>query len=263
MLVFDGAFGVVGIVVSWVSLTASGVAGRAPSDQYPFGRQSIVPLIVVLQGVAAGGTILLAAGDAIIVILSGGKPVDAGIVVAYSAVSAVASFIFVAWLRRISVGSDLLAAEALAWRAGAIRGVILTVGALAAIALAALSFGAVLNYIDPILVLISCALLIPMPIRLLREGSGELLERAPSRQIATQVEEAIQGVATRFAIARWTSRSSKVGAKLYVEVTLLAEPTTTIRQIDEARAELRAALTSVHHEVWLTTEFTTDESLLG
>lgn len=261
VLVFDGAYGVVGIAVSWASLAASGLAARDPNRRYPFGRQALVPVIVVVQGIATLATILLGAGDAIIVILSGGKPVDAGIVVAYSAVSAVASFVFVAWLRRQAAGSDMLTAEAVAWRAGAIRGLIMTAGAAIALGLAALDVTAALNYVDPVLVLVSCILLAPMPVRLLLQGMNELLEGAPSSELSTEVDAAVETVRARFALQAGRARTTKVGRKLAVEVVYRAQPGTTIAQVDEVRRALLEALDGPDRDVWATIEFTADAAL--
>lgn len=261
VLVFDGAYGVVGIAVSWASLAASGLAGRDPNRRYPFGRQALVPVIVVVQGIATLATILLGAGDAVIIILSGGKPVDAGIVVAYSAVSAVASFIFVVWLRRQAAGSDMLEAEVVAWRAGAIRGLIMTAGAAVALVLAALNVTAALNYVDPVLVLVSCVLLAGMPIRLVRQGMNELLEGAPSAELAAEVDAAVETVRARFDLQAGRARTTKVGRKLSVEVVYLAQPGTTIAQVDEVRRALLAALEAPDRDVWATIEFTADEAL--
>lgn len=74
--------------------------------------------------------------------------------------------------------SDLVGAEAIAWRSAlpqaghddrctGSRG------------LAALSFTVILDYIDPILALVSCALVAPLPCRPPRYGVLELLEAAP------------------------------------------------------------------------------------
>lgn len=262
VLVFDGAYGVVGIAVSWASLAASGLAARDPNGRYPFGRQALVPVIVVVQGIATLATILFGASDAIIVILAGGKPVDAGVVAGYSAVSAIASFAFALWLRRQASGSDLLAAEAVAWRAGGIRGLILTAGAGIAIVMAALGATGTLNYVDPVLVLVSCVLLAPMPLRLLRHGMNELLEGSPSREIAAEVDAAVEAVRVRFDLQGSQTRSTKAGRKLSVEVVYLALSDTTIAQVDEVRRALLAELEGDDRDVWATIEFTADPALV-
>lgn len=263
VLVFDGAYGVVGIAVSWASLAVAGFVARDPNRRYPFGRQALVPVIVVVQGIATLATILLGAGDAIIVIASGGKPVDAGIIVAYSAVSAIASLALSLWLRRQAAGSDMLAAESVTWQAGAVRGLILTVGGVAAVLAAAWVSPSLLNYVDPVLVLLSCVLLAPMPISLLRHGMNELLEGAPSPELAAEVDVAVEKIRVQFQFERSQARATKVGRKLSVEVVYLAQPSTTIAQVDEVRHALLAELDTDDRDVWATIEFTSDQTLVA
>lgn len=86
----------------------------------------------------------------------------------------------------------------------------MTIGALAAVVLAALSFTVILDYIDPILVLVSCALVAPCPGRLLRYGVLELLEAAPEPTIAARIDEVITEVGGRFGLGESVVRSAKL-----------------------------------------------------
>jgi len=263
VLVFDGAFGTIGILVSWVSLKASAAVASGPSQRFPFGLQALTPIIVVVQGVASAGTILYAAFDAVIVILGGGKQVDAGLVVIYSAVSTVASLVFVRWITRHADASDLVGAEAIAWRSGAVRGLVMTLGAAVAVLLAALSFTVVLDYIDPVLVLVSCALVAPLPWHLLRYGVLELLEAAPEPPIAAQIDEVVSRVAEQFGLGERIVRSSKLGGRLYVEVTFLVDTGTwRVDEEDAVRRAITAGLGSTGLDLWATIEITADRDLL-
>ena len=264
VLVFEGAFGVLGIAMSWLALRASRTAEAGPTERYPFGRDALTPLIVVVQGLAVAATIVFAAADAIIIILDGGQRVAAGVVVGYSTVSAVASVVFALWLRRNSGGSDLIAAEAIQWNAGAVRGFVAAAGALVAIVLALLSFEQALSYVDPVLVLISCALISPLPIRMLRHGLNELLEGSPDGHTLLAIERAIDGVTDRFGLPGPTVRSTKLGAKLYVEVFYVVDPGgagITIGREDEVRRAVNAALRALPYDVWATVEVTADPAL--
>jgi predicted Co/Zn/Cd cation transporter (cation efflux family) len=262
VLVFEGAYGVIGIAMSWLALRASRTADTPPSARYPFGRNALTPLIVVVQGLAVAATIVFAAADAVIVILDGGQRVEAAVVVVYSTISAVASIAFAVWLRRNSGGSDLIAAEAIQWKAGAVRGFVAAAGALVALLLAALSFEAALDYVDPVLVLISCALISPLPVRMLRHGLNELLEGSPDGHTLLAIERAVDGVTARFDLPGPTMRSTKLGAKLYVDVVYLVDgDTVTIAREDEVRRATIAALHSLPYDVWANVELTADPAL--
>ena len=262
VLVFDGAYGVIGIALTWLSLAAASASETPPSRRHPFGRVSAIPLAVVAQGFAALATIVIAGGDAVILILDGGERTDARLVAAYSALMGVASLIFAVWLKRRSASSELVDAESLAWRAGAIRAAAVTAGALAAIVLAALSFDAILDYIDPVLVLLSCALIVNFPLRLIRHGLNELMEGPPSSEVAAEVDSAVGQATTHFDLEPGSVRASKLGRRLYVEVVFLVAPGSwTVDREDELRRWIIRALDHLEYEIWASIEVTTDPQL--
>ena len=262
VLVFDGAFGVIGIAMSWLALRASRAADAGPTERYPYGRDGLTPIIVAVQGIAMAATIVFAATDAVIVILDGGQRVAAVTVAAYALVSAMASVVFASWLRRNAGGSDLIAAEAIQWNGAAVRGFVTAVGAALAVVLYAVGIEWPLDYIDPVLVLVACALIAPMPIRMLRHGLNELLEGQPDGHTLLAIERAIDGVTARFDLPGPEVRSTKLGAKLYVDVVyVLADDTATIGHEDEVRRAVIAALEPLPFDVWANVELTADPAL--
>jgi predicted Co/Zn/Cd cation transporter (cation efflux family) len=50
MVLFDGVFGLVGIITSALLLRASSLAGREPSRRFPYGQHSATPLVIGIQG---------------------------------------------------------------------------------------------------------------------------------------------------------------------------------------------------------------------
>ncbi|MEI5585145.1 MULTISPECIES: cation transporter [unclassified Agromyces] len=262
VLVLVAAVGVIGVAMSWLALRASRAADAGPTDRYPYGRDGLTPLIIAVQGLAVSATIVYAAADAVIVILAGGQRVAALTVAVYALVAAVASVAFAAWLRRTAAGSELLAAEAAQWNAAAIRRFVIAAGAAAAALLALAGIEWPLDYIDPVLVLVACALIAPLPVRMLRRGVAELLEGQPDGHTLLAVERAIDGVTGRFDLPGAEVRVTRLGAKLYVDVVyVLDHDTATIGQEDEVRRSVIAALAPLPYDVWATVELTADPSL--
>ena len=262
VLVLVAAVEVIGVTMSWIALRASRAVDAGLTERYPYGRDGLTPLIVAVQGLAVLATIVFAAADAVIVILEGGEPVAAVIVAAYALVAAVASVAFAAWLRRNAERSDLIAAEAARWAAAGIRRFVIAVGAGLAVGLAAAGIEWPLAYIDPVLVLVACALMAPAPVRMLRRGLGELLEGAPDGHTLLAIERAVDGVTGRFDLPGADVRSTKLGGKLYVDVVyVLDHDTVTIGQEDEVRRAMIAALAPLPYDVWAHVEFTADPAL--
>ncbi|WP_336642387.1 cation transporter [Microbacterium sp. MMO-56] len=76
IIVFDGAYMAIGWILSWASLRAARAAASGPTRRFPFGRDALAPLMVVIQGLALAGTLVLAFGDALVVIRDGGSEVN-------------------------------------------------------------------------------------------------------------------------------------------------------------------------------------------
>ena len=50
MILLDGIYGVIGILLSWLLLHASALANEGPSSSYPFGREAFTPFVIGIQG---------------------------------------------------------------------------------------------------------------------------------------------------------------------------------------------------------------------
>jgi predicted Co/Zn/Cd cation transporter (cation efflux family) len=256
LLILEAAFGVIGLLSTWMALAASRAADRGPTRRFPYGLDSLTPLVVAVQGVALGATLVYAAITAVLDILAGGHPVNTGVVAVIAALAGVASIGFAAWLRRLDPGSDLIAAEAHQWQAGGIRALVAAVGAGAgAVAIAA---GAgFTDYIDSALVLVACALVVPVPVKLVRHGLNELLEGVPDDATCIALDEAVTTVTESFPLPTPHVRATKLGLKVYLDVRYeMQSPDVTIGFEDEVRRAMADAVSHLPLDVWSTVQLT-------
>ena len=122
MILFDGVFGLVGIITSSLLLRASSLAGRNPSRHYHYGQQSATPLSIGIQGFVLLATLGYAAVEAVTTIRLGGSHFSAGEAIPYGFISAAASIALALWLRRAVKHSELIDAESTAWWISGLRG---------------------------------------------------------------------------------------------------------------------------------------------
>ncbi|WP_026548535.1 cation diffusion facilitator family transporter [Paenarthrobacter nicotinovorans] len=251
IIVFDGAYMGIGLVLTAISLKASSASAGGPTRRFPFGRDALTPLVVLIQGLAVAGTLLVAAGDAVVVIRDGGSPVSAAIIAIYGAATAAIGFGVAAWMRRAAPDSDLVVAEIAQWRAGAILSVMMLLGAGVALVLQGLGLNDVALYVDPVLVLLACLILAYIPIGLIRTGLNELLEGAPSKELDAAITQAIQGVRAEYGLQEPLIRSGKVGRKLYVEVDFVVSGSEwSVGEEDAVRRAVAEALEPLGLDVW-------------
>jgi cation diffusion facilitator family transporter len=254
MILLDGVYAIVGIMVSLLLLWASALAQREPTRRYPFGRESVTPLVIAVQGFVLIGTLLYAAAEALTAIREGGSDITAGWAIAYGVLSTIGSLGVWVWLRSQAEDSDLLDAETTAWRIAALRGVGMTIGFTAILALEGTSRDDWTPYVDPAMVLATCVIFIVPPVRMVRGTLVELLEGAPSREVEEPVRAAVEEVRAQFDLSPPTVLVTKVGRKLYVEVEGLVAPEVTVRQEEEVRAALRERLEALPFDIWLNFE---------
>jgi cation diffusion facilitator family transporter len=254
MILLDGAYAIVGIVLSGVLLIASSMSRREPSKRYPFGMEAVTPLAIALQGVVLLATLLYAVYEAVLSMRSGGSDVTAGWAIAYGVVVTIGSVVVTLWMRGATGSSDLLASETAAWAVAAWRGVGMVVGFALLAAIERSSWADAAPYVDPAMVLVSCLLLVSTPLRMIRGTLVELLEGAPPDAIRTVVDEAVAELVAEFALSDPDLSSAKVGSKLYVELTANADPDLTIAQEAHIRDALERRLADLPLDVWSTVE---------
>ncbi|MGO4146517.1 cation transporter [Paenarthrobacter sp. YAF11_1] len=251
IIVFDGAYMGIGLVLTAISLKASSASAKGPTRRFPFGRDALTPLVVLIQGLAVAGTLLVAAGDAVVVIRDGGSPVSAAIIAIYGAATAAVGFGVAAWMGRAAPDSDLVVAEIAQWRAGAILSVMMLLGAGVALVLQNLGLDDVALYVDPVLVLVACLILAYIPLGLIRTGLNELLEGAPSPELDAAITAAIRGVRAAYGLQEPLIRSGKVGRKLYVEVDFVVVGSEwSVGEEDAVRRAVVKALEPLSLDVW-------------
>ena len=263
IILFDGAYALIGIGIAGLSLRVAHAGAAGPTRRFPFGRDALTPLTVVGQGVALAATLFYAAADAVTVIREGGSPVTAGNVAAYGAVTGVLSLAAAWWLRRTAPRSDLVDAEAQQWRADAVLSAVMMAGALVAVGLLRSGRADLTDYVDPVLVLVACAILVPTPLRLLRSGTVELLEGVPPAEITDAVGAVVEEVRARFGLDEPIVRLHKLGPKLYVEVDFVVEPGEwDVSEEDAVRRAVVEGLAPLGLTVWAYVELTTDRALV-
>lgn len=263
LVLFDGVYGALGVVLSGLSLHASRLVAAGPTARFPFGREALAPMVVGIQAVALGGICAYAVVSSLLSIVHGGSDVVAGWAIVYAAVTMAASLIIVRWLRPRAARSDLVRAEAIQWLSGVGLEVGMIVAFGAMLVLQRTAWAAVVPYIDPALVLVVCAVILPAPVRMLRTTLRELMEGAPPEAIQEPIRAAVADVSVDVGLPEPVVRIQKLGAKVYVEVDYLVEAGRwDTADADRVRHALYRRLAELPYLFWLNVELTTDPALI-
>ena len=260
IVLFDGVYSIVGFVLSWFGLRAAALVAAGPTPAYPFGREALAPLVVAAQALVLAGTFGYAAVDAVGVILGGGSETEVGSALVYSVLSLLAAVVVVQVLVRWRAGSDLVAAEVDQWQAAVVLGVAMVIGFAVAVGLQGSAWSHLAPFVDPVLVLVAAGLILPTPVRMLRQSFRELLEGVPDPTVTDPIHAAISRVRTGFGLPEPTTRIGKLGRKVYLELDFLVgeDQGWVLDDADRVRRELIETLARPGQLLWVNVELHTD-----
>jgi predicted Co/Zn/Cd cation transporter (cation efflux family) len=261
IILFDGVYASLAILLSWLSLRASQLVAAGATVRYPYGREALAPLVIAVQGMALLGTCLYAIVTSIQSILDGGSEVDAGSAALYGLITTVGALAVWFHLRRYAAQSELVGAETAQWAAGWLLSLGMLVAFGAVLLLEGTSYDAIARYVDPVLVLVVCVAFLPAPFRMVRTTVVELLEGAPPADVQAPVRAVVDEVTAEFGLREPVVRMSKLGTKLYLEVDYLVEAGRwDVSDADQVRHALRDRLARLPYTVWLNVDLSTDPS---
>lgn len=260
VILFDAIYSLIGFFLSWVGLRAAELVRQGPTPRYPFGREALAPLVVATQALVLIGMFGYAIVDAISVILAGGSETELGSALVYAVLTTAICVLVHRLLLRRQEGSDLVAAEAMQWRAAVVLGVAMTIGFAGAVALTRTGWSELAPYVDPALVLVVAVLILPEPVRMLRQAFRELLEGAPDDEVTGPIHAAVHRVRSEAGLPEPTIRLGKLGRKTYVELDFLvgAEEDWDVGDADRLRRELIDILAEPGRLLWINVELHTD-----
>jgi predicted Co/Zn/Cd cation transporter (cation efflux family) len=263
IVLFDGVYTFFGTALSGLSLLAAWIASRDATVRYPFGREAMIPVAIVLQGAALLGTLVVALVDSVALILAGGSD-PAGIgTIAYALLTGALALVVMWVIPRIAPHSELVAAERDQWKAGMWLSLLIAVGAAATYGIVALGWHGFAPYGDSVLVILAVLGLLPVPYGLLRSGGREILEAAPPPEVGETIEDAARRVGASYDVGEPHIRATKLGRRLYVEVDyLVSRGEWDVSDEDAVRRALIAELEESGLEIWANVELTTDPALL-
>ncbi|GAA2495094.1 cation diffusion facilitator family transporter [Terrabacter carboxydivorans] len=260
VILFDGVSAGIGLVMSVFALRAAQAAERGESDRFPYGRQSVLPLTIGLQGVARLGFTAYAVTDAVLVIAVGGDDVSTGSATLYAVVATALCLLTWLWLRRRAGASELVAAEVVGWRIASLLSAAILCGFLLVTALPAGDVKDTASaLVDPVLVIVVSLLVLPAPVGFVRTMLRELLEMTPPPHIEEPARKAVTEVCAAMDLPDPVIRMLKTGGRLYVEVDHVVSPGQwDVADIDRLRQALAERLRSTAVTAWINVELSCD-----
>ena len=258
MIQFDGYYSFISVLLSTMSMMALRFISKKDPERFPFGKESFIPLTIVIKYFGILVLILISLVQAFVSLFSGGNTMSMGSGVLYALISAVGCYAAYAYFKSRGQGDALIAAEMNQWRMDALLSIGVLAGFIVGWLLSLTVLDTIVPFIDPVMVIIVAGYFLKVPLSELYAALRELLEMAPPRPIAEAVETQVLRLSRIHGFDDHALRLQKMGTKLYIEVDFIVpmENDLTIYEQDEIRRELKNGLRGLTLDPWTTVVFT-------
>jgi predicted Co/Zn/Cd cation transporter (cation efflux family) len=254
--------------MTFVAQRVSRLVQTPYTDRFHFGFAHFEPLLNVVRILLILAIATFAAAAAVLALLEGGRPLNAGSAVIYGVLAA-SGCLAMAWVQRRAskqAGSPILAVDARNWLVDGVLSSGVTVTFVIALLLQGSAYADWVPFVDPLLVITMVTLLLPVPLKTLGENLREVLFAAPDEEMQIRIRELVEGALEPQDGDRIFVRMLPVGRFLYLQVHVLVPRDNEAMQItyhDAIRDRVYDAVRHVHPGLTLDVIFTGDERWLG
>lgn len=255
VIVFDGVYSLISLLLTLLSLAASKYINRPSDSNFPFGRAIIEPIVIAFKA----AVILIVVGyslySAIGALMTGGREVDASIATIFGVVN-VLGCSYAWWYiakKSKSFSSGLIEAESKQWQMDTLLSVAVTAGFVAAWLMTFSPFAEFAVYADPMMMVLMSFYFIKVPFDMLKNAMRELLMMSANKEICEKVDENVVAVDKEAEQDLELRGVTKVGQELRINVDIHTNNQTTIavNDIEKTRRLLKRRLSKMPYELKL------------
>lgn len=264
VIVFDGLYSLIGVGITTFSLYAVKFMGKHDWRRFPFGKDIIEPLVVIVNYCII--LLLVAASliTAIIALFRGGREIMLGPSLVYTAIGTLICVIMYLYLNKKSarLNSEFVSVEANQWYMDTLVSGGILIGFIIAVILQRIpALQALVSYVDPVMVIVVSLYFMKVPVIEIKTALREVLAMPPNGKIRQQVEEVIKYIIDKYNIIDYLIRVAKVGKTLKIEVDFVVDENSAAQSVyeqDQIRQEVNDRISDIEYDKWITLSFTSD-----
>lgn len=271
LIIFDSIYEMADVFMTYLALlvarlihasTSGGGLREKLAERFTMGFWHLEPIVLALNGILLMAAAIYALINAADSLLAGGRHIMFGYAVLFAAFS-IAIEATLAWVVKRAnktIRSDMVALDAKSW----------TMSAMMSVAyLLAFGFGYVVQYtpwhpivpfIDPVVLILVCLVLIPLPVATVRRALSDILLVTPA-DLMEHVENVAEKMVQRYEFDDYFAYVARVGRGRQIELYFLVPvgwPAKTLEEWDRIRDEISEKIGNDTPHRWLTIVFTTD-----
>ena len=245
-MLFDGMYSLIQSRFILISGFVVRLIGRQDDERFHFGYSAFEPFYIMIRTIVLFSMNAYLGIKAFRSIITGGYLVDAGIVLFFTALSAVVCSFICAFLYRKAreLDSPMLATEARSW----LNDTLLSVAVLASFSIIAilshLGFRKAMLYIDPIVTLLFVLFLIPGVTKQLWQAIKDLLDAAPPQEVQERLDGIVEQFSALYSFRDWKIYASRRGRIIYSTIHIVLRDDIPLHKADQLRKAMLKAIRS-------------------
>jgi len=266
-VLLDGFFSLIGFAIGLVSLRVATLVRRPDDDEYHFGYAAYEPMLNLTKGLLMAFVTLFALVSAILVVIEGGREIEAGWASVYAWVAAAGCFAIAVSQRALAkkTSSPLLVVDSKNWLIDGLMSVAVGIAFLVALLLADTPNDHLLPYADPAVVIILVILSLPIPFKIIRDNWKQMLGRAPDEALQQKARAAVARVLDASEEYDTKIRMDQLGRLTYLQLYVVIKGSLNpdVSRLDGCRAAVHDALKDDFDNLALDVIFTHDPRWIG
>lgn len=263
MVMFDGMYSFVSLILSMLSLFISNYINKKDPEKFPFGKNILEPMVISLKSLVIAAMCTYSFVDAVRTILAGGDKMDFDFGLLYSFISVVGCSLVYKYLDKKGkkLSSDLINAESSQWLMDTILSIAVLIGFTLAVILSFTKFSFMNSYIDPVMVIISSLIFIKVPVTTFIKSFREILCCSANDEINEDISEMVKEIEEEYNFEESITRVSKIGRALRIEIDFIYNKNSKLNTLDDmdyVREKLSKEMKHIKYNKWLNVSFTGD-----
>lgn len=228
-ILMDAVYPFVDLVAGLLTLRVVSLMAKQASQTQPFGYAIFEPVMNFIKGILILLVILVAFYASVKAIILGGHHIEADIAVFYSIIATIVNFIFAYFLYRMNqtAQSSMIEVDLQGWIIGGILSIAVGLSFLAVIWMESAGYDEWVPYMDPLVLLVLIVMMLPMPLKILKENGLQIIGRSDSSEHLEQLHQITTAVFAEVPIADIKLRALQEGRMIYVQAYVQLKPQTS------------------------------------
>ncbi len=263
-IMLDGFFSLINFVMAGISLWVAWLVKQPDNEYFHFGYASFEPLINLVKGLLIAILSIFALCSAINALLHGGRLLNAGVAVQYSAIAAISCLAIALIQTRIAKKTNLpmVRVDAKNWLIDGILSLSIGFAFIIVGLIEETQWSGFIPYADPTILTVIIILTSPISIRIIINNIRQILLGSPQSAMRQHIEQLFQSAITDIPCANRRLRMTQVGRYLYLHIYWLVPENfelTSVKQLDRTRENIEAVLKPEYSDLNVDIIFTQDE----